>query len=608
MKPLSYFSLTLTCLLVLFLSGHLQAQNALDFDGSNDVVQTTYGGVFGTANRTFEAWINVTPGATSNMAILDYGLNAVGSRNTFLVNPNNQLAFISGGTNANISSSTNAVPTGQWVHVAFVLDNGTGYLFVSGSLVGFGNLSTVNTPSVNANMTIGQRVGGGSIPFEGGIDEVRIWDVARTPTEIQANMSTEYCSIPASLTAYYKFNQGTANGTNTGLTTLNDNSGNGNNGTLSGFSLSGTSSNWITGAMLTVAPLTGGIDTVSSCVPYVSLGNQTLNASGVYQDTAVVASGCDSIYTLDFTALSATASSLTATACDAYTAPSGQVITSSGTHFDTLANTAGCDSIITLNLTILNRSQATQNDTACNSYTSPSGTLYTNSATFQDTLINGAGCDSIITINLVMNYSDTSSVADSSCGPYLSSLGNTYTTSGTYSETTQTVNGCDSVITLNLTITNTDTSVAQSGSTLTANQSGVSYQWFNCDNQSVISGETAQSFTPTVNGSYSVIIQNGMCTDTSGCHMVVIVGMEEIEEQLITLYPNPTTGRVKIDLSRGYKPLEVRVLNAEGKVVKMIREVSTSQIQLDLGQAAGLYTVLVLGEETYRAFRVLKVE
>ena len=115
-------------------------QNALDFDGSNDYVQTTFGGVAGTANRTFEAWVYITSAPSGNSCILDYGANAVGSRNTFFVNTNRAIGYISGGTNANITSSTNAVPLNTWTHVAFVLDNGTGYLYVNGQQKGTGNL------------------------------------------------------------------------------------------------------------------------------------------------------------------------------------------------------------------------------------------------------------------------------------------------------------------------------------------------------------------------------------------------------------------------------------------------------------------------------------
>lgn len=586
----------------------LQSQNALNFDGTNDYVQTTYAGIPGSANRTFEAWVNVNPNATANVAILDYGLNAVGSRNTFLVNPNNQLVFISGGTNANISSSTNAVPSSQWVHVAFVLNNGTGFLYVNGNQVGTGSLTTVNTPSGNANLRIGQRVAGGNIPFLGAIDEVRVWDVARTSTEILADMNTEFCVIPSSLKAYYKFNQGTANGSNTGVTTLNDNSGNANPGVLNGFALSGTSSNWVPGASLSSTSASGGTNTVSGCVPFLSPGNQVLNTTGVYQDTVVMVSGCDSIYTLDFTALNQSNSTISPSACISYVSPGGNVITTSGTYSDTLVNSAGCDSIITINLTILTNTQANQVGFACDSFISPSGKIWTTPGTYQDTILNMAGCDSIMTINVVIYSSENTSITNSSCGPYVSNLGNTYNTSGTYTETTQTVNGCDSIITLNLTITSTDTSVNQNGNTLTSNQNGASYQWINCDNQMPISGANTQSFTPGMSGNYSVQIQNGICFDTSSCYSVTLVNIPELEKNSITLYPNPTTGKVTIDPGRVYNNVWVRVMDARGKIVKSVAVESVRHIQLGLGQNTGLYTVQVYTEDGYRTFRVIKVD
>ena len=64
MKSIYTLSLVLTSFLLAWLPGKLQAQNALNFDGGNDVVQTTYPGVLGSANRTFEAWVNVSPNAS----------------------------------------------------------------------------------------------------------------------------------------------------------------------------------------------------------------------------------------------------------------------------------------------------------------------------------------------------------------------------------------------------------------------------------------------------------------------------------------------------------------------------------------------------------------
>jgi hypothetical protein len=56
------------------------------------------------------------------------------------------------------------------------------------------------------------------------------------------------CEIPnsfAGLVANFHFNQGLANGINTGLTSLTDASGLNNNGTLNNFALTGVKSNWI---------------------------------------------------------------------------------------------------------------------------------------------------------------------------------------------------------------------------------------------------------------------------------------------------------------------------------------------------------------------------
>ena len=61
--------------------------------------------------------------------------------------------------------------------------------------------------------------------FQGQIDEVRVWNVARTPGDLQANMSHELTGNEAGLAAYYRMSDGS------GLT-LTDNSGHGWNGTL----------------------------------------------------------------------------------------------------------------------------------------------------------------------------------------------------------------------------------------------------------------------------------------------------------------------------------------------------------------------------------------
>ncbi|MDB4088147.1 T9SS type A sorting domain-containing protein [Flavobacteriales bacterium] len=338
--------LLITVLLITQLS---ISQNALRFDGTNDKVQTTYAGVLGTTNRTFEAWIYLYATPTGNKCIMDYGRNAVYGRNTFGVNANRSLVYLSGGNN--IASNTSVVPVGAWTHVAFVFNSGTGYFYVNGVQVGTGPLPLVNTPSGWDNYRIGERVSGGTIPFSGRIDEVRIWNVARTQTEIASTMNTEFCAAPTSLKAYYKLNQGTAGGTNTTVTSATDDAGT-NNGTLTNFALTGATSNWVTGKSIFPVALDSTYS-ISACGSYTMPDGTLVTTPGTYYDTISSSASCDSLnsYVVSFVP-AIIQNSISDSGCVSYTTPLGKVITSSGTYYDTISTSVSCDTTIEYNIVI----------------------------------------------------------------------------------------------------------------------------------------------------------------------------------------------------------------------------------------------------------------
>ena len=181
---------------------------ALNFDGADDYVQTTCPGVFGISPRTFKAWIYLEAAPSGTMCISDYGANVAGSRNTFIVNGSGYLAYLAGGSNAGVTASVATVPVGEWVHVAFVYDGANGFLYQNGEQVGTGDLSGVETPTEGENLKIGQRVAGGSIPFNGLIDELSIWDEALTQQEIIDYACVGNPAVYNNLVAYYDFNDG----------------------------------------------------------------------------------------------------------------------------------------------------------------------------------------------------------------------------------------------------------------------------------------------------------------------------------------------------------------------------------------------------------------
>ena len=95
------------------------------------------------------------------------------------------------------------------------------------------------------------------------LDEVRIWNVARTQSQIQAAMNTELVGTETNLKVYYNFNQGIAGSTNTNRTTFTDRTRSGYDGTLSNFSLSGSTGNWVDSYAM-VVPTSSAATSISS--------------------------------------------------------------------------------------------------------------------------------------------------------------------------------------------------------------------------------------------------------------------------------------------------------------------------------------------------------
>ena len=111
-------------------------------------------------------------------------------------------------------------------------------------------------------------------------------------------------------------------------------------------------------------------------------------------------------------------------------------------------------------------------------------------------------------------------------------------------------NGCDSLVVLQLIIYTVDDSVIQNGNTLTAQQPDATYQWVDCNNHfAPLPGENNQSFSPTENGSYAVVVSANNCVDTSSCYQINTVSWEQINDKMEIgeFYPNPSKpGRVSL--------------------------------------------------------------
>lgn len=298
------FKIKLLSFSFLFFSFQILAQNAIHFDGVDDMVDcgTNSSVNLSSSNFTLEAWIyaEAWEPLVWQGNIVNKEQNGFGMDNGYMLR-----AGAGGKLNANfgngswkeVTSTNSVLSLNTWHHIAGRFNGTYLTIYVDGIPID----SAAYTGSVgasNTNLVIGAQSNGGR-HFTGSIDEVRIWDVARTKSQIQQSMNVLQCADETGLKAYYRFDQGNAGATNTGLTTANDSRGI-SPGTLQNFALSGNSSNWVGSPLVFSPQFQTYTQTDTICEGEVlAFGNQMVSTAGIYTDTIPSSLSCDSIITLD---------------------------------------------------------------------------------------------------------------------------------------------------------------------------------------------------------------------------------------------------------------------------------------------------------------------
>ena len=128
--------------------------------------------------------------------------------------------------------------------------------------------------------------------------------------------------------------------------------------------------------------------------------------------------------------------------------------------------------------------------------------------------------------------------------------------------------GCDSVVQLDLTISSVDITINDGGTSYTANAVNVDYQWLDCNTGfSELIHETYQTFVPTLNGSFAVMITENACTDTSDCVDLFDLGLSPFTSVLsYKVYPNPFSDTISIQSSIS-ADFDVIISNLAGRIV-----------------------------------------
>jgi hypothetical protein len=195
-----------------------------------------------------------------------------------------------------------------------------------------------------------------------------------------------------------------------------------------------------------------------------------------------------------------------------------------------------------------------------------------------------------VTVNPVYNQNQSASIC---AGDSYSFGSQTLATSGVYTETFQSMSNCDSTVVLNLNVITIDNSVTSMGAMISANATGVVYQWIDCNSNTAIIGATGQTYTATVNGDYAVVLGLGSCADTSACVNVSSVGINNISSGAVAnVFPNPSSGSFVVR-TNGVIADRIIVYNLLGEIVSDIIPSSLSTAVSMDEKSKGVYYVSI---------------
>ena len=222
--------------ITLLISTHLLAQfpgagNTIDFQNNRAILAPTGNDLNPTdeyTDLTIEAWVYWRGNTGGRSGIMEGRPGAVHFETTDNNDPGRIRVRVH---DNNALQVNNVLEQGEWVHLAFVYSNESGSegitLYKNGEEVGFRagamggatrNFSSVLRFGISCCNT------GNGRPFNGLLDEIRVWYKAKAPAEIREQMCKKLTLPQTDLTLYYRLDEIVG-------TTVFDLSGNGNHGT-----------------------------------------------------------------------------------------------------------------------------------------------------------------------------------------------------------------------------------------------------------------------------------------------------------------------------------------------------------------------------------------
>ncbi len=172
-----------------FINGSIHKHERFEFDGVDDHIDLADSPLwdFGTGDLTFEAWIKINVTELSQTILSRPRGDPTGNPDTFWwrVHTDNKLRITLNENPSGVTFSSTGTIEKEWTHVAYTKEGSSHTLYING--LADGTLTDSKPMNATRGITIGARASvlfGFSQPFNGSIDEVRIYSRALSSSEI----------------------------------------------------------------------------------------------------------------------------------------------------------------------------------------------------------------------------------------------------------------------------------------------------------------------------------------------------------------------------------------------------------------------------------------
>ena len=189
MKTISAFLLSLVLLCPLAYSQTNISGYAISLNGSADLLSVPQN-VWFSGDLTIEGWVYVRH-YNSWSRLIDFS-DGPDQYNVYLALSDGttgqpHMGVFTNGGGPQLASSAQ-LPTNQWAHLAATIHNGVGTIYINGKVTGTGPM--IPAPNrMRTNNYIGKSPYLADTNADAIFDELRIWSVARSQNDIQANMN-----------------------------------------------------------------------------------------------------------------------------------------------------------------------------------------------------------------------------------------------------------------------------------------------------------------------------------------------------------------------------------------------------------------------------------